>query len=133
MHPVTRLARVQQQLHSFAELHQAELEGLARELEGADLGELVSRLAAYQELHRHEAAMVVEELADLAQDVEALARGLETSKGPSKAEEARSSQPQVDPAASSPRRARWLAEQAERAKPRPVSRRGFLAPWNDGE
>jgi hypothetical protein len=111
-HPVTRLGRVIQQLRSFADLHAGELEGLGVELDNAGAAELAARLRAYRDVQRDEATMVVDELVDLQQDMSA-------------ATPAPLDVPTGDPAANSPRRAKWLAEQeaeAERLR-QPISRR----------
>ncbi len=122
MHPVTRLERVGQQLRSFAELHTNELETVASDLELAGAAELAARLRTYGKLHADEAAMVLEELADVC---EAL-RG-STAKDDSPGEQRAATA--NDPAANSPKRARWLAEEARRVAP--VSRRSFLTGSKD--
>ena len=113
-HPVTRVGRVTQQLRSFADLHAGELEGMAAELDTAGSAELAGRLRAYRDIQRDEAAMVVDELVDIQQDMIAA-----TTQPPLDVP------PGGDPAANSPRRAKWLAEQeaeAERLR-QPMSRR----------
>jgi hypothetical protein len=142
MHPVTRLGRVIQQLRSFGELHAGELEGLAAELADAPGGDVAARLRIYRDVQRDEAQMVVDELVDIQADM--AAAGLpETAPGqavPAPATEltaAVSSDPAAtttmatirDPAINSPRRARWLAEQAaeEERRRQPLSRRDFFA------
>src|SRR5438132_8267609 len=122
MHPVTRLGRVIQQLRSFSDLHAGELEGLAVELDAVGAGEVAQRLRAYRDVQRDEAAMVVDELVDVQRDMAAAAlpQPVEPLELPPGA-------PGVarDPAISSPKRAKWLADQAseeERLK-QPLSRR----------
>lgn len=117
MHPVTRLERVAQQLRSFAELHASEFEAVAGDLEAAGAAELAARLRTYGRLHADEAAMVLEELADVGEGLRA---------DGAKEEPDEPSDAPSDPAAASPKRARWLAQEARRATPTPVSRRTFL-------
>jgi hypothetical protein len=80
------------------------------------LRRLEQQISAFKELHATELQMILDELADIAREVEdrptpgADAVGGEGAGG--------------DPAANSPKRAKWLAEQ-ERRK-RPTSRREFL-------
>jgi hypothetical protein len=120
MHPVTRLSRVIQQLRSFGDLHANELEVMAVALEDAGATELAQRLRAYRDIQRDEASMVIEELVDIQGDMAAAAQ-------PPAPLEVPAEPPGVarDPASNSPRRAKWLAEQAaeeERLK-QPLSRR----------
>ena len=115
-HPVTRVGRVIQQLRSFADLHAGELEGMAAALDAAGFADLAGRLRAYRDIQRDEAAMVVDELVDIQQDmIASTSAPLPPLDVP----------PAGDPAANSPRRAKWLAEQeaeAERLR-QPISRR----------
>ena len=119
MHPVTRLDRVLQQLRSFGDLHAGELEGLAMELDAAGSSDAAARIRIYRDVQRDEANMVIDELVD----IEGAMR--DTMPIP----------PSVplghehDPAANSPRRAKWLAEQAAEAErlKAPMSRRDFFA------
>ena len=115
MHPVTRLGRIIQQLRSFAELHANELEGMAAELEATGSADLAMRLRAYRDVQRDESSMVVLELVDIQRDI------AETAQP----EELPPPTPGHDPAINSPRRARWLAEQAaeEERLRQPISRR----------
>jgi hypothetical protein len=120
MHPMTRLGRVIQQLRSFGDLHASELEMMAVALDEAGATELARRLRAYRDVQRDEAAMVVDELTDIQNDMAAGAQ-------PSGPREAPAGSAQ-DPAAHSPKRAQWLAEQAaeeERLK-QPLSRRDLF-------
>jgi hypothetical protein len=99
-----------QQLRSFGELHANELEAMAVELDGLGAGDAASRLRAYRDIQRDEADMVVQELVDIQADL-----GDDSLPQPTG----------TDPAANSPRRAKWLAEQeaeAERLR-EPLSRR----------
>ena len=117
MHAVTRLGRVIQQLRSFDELHSGELEALARDLEAA-APDVAVRLRIYIDMQRDESDMVVTELADIQSDI--------STDGPPPQETELGS----DPAINSPRRAKWLAEQAaesERLKA-PMSRRDLFNP-----
>lgn len=114
MHPVTRLGRVIQQLRSFGDLHAGELEGLAAELPA----ETAARVRIYRDVQRDEASMVIDELVDIQASIA-------DSAPPPPASELTGH----DPALNSPRRARWLAEQAAEAErlKQPMSRRDLLA------
>jgi len=117
MHPVTRLGRVIQQLRSFGELHAGELEALALELEANGSPEVATRVRIYRDMQRDEAGMVTEELIDIQGGV------AESMPVPD------ASQVDAhDPAVNSPRRARWLAEQAAEAERlrQPISRRDLF-------
>jgi hypothetical protein len=121
MHPVTRLGRIIQQLRSFSDLHANELETMAMDLDAAGSGDLAARLRAYRDVQRDEATMVVDELVDIQRDMIAA----------SPSSEPQETSPTVgagDPAINSPRRARWLAEQAAEAERlrQPVSRRNLF-------
>ena len=123
MHPVTRLGRVVQQLRSFGDLHANELEGMALDLDSAGANDLAARLRAYRDVQRDEANMVIDELVDIQNDMAAAAQPTlpTVPEGPLPAAVVNSR----DPAANSPRRAKWLAEQdaeVERLK-QPFSRR----------
>ena len=120
MHPVTRLGRVIQQLRSFGDLHAGELEMMAVALDEASATELAQRLRAYRDVQRDEAAMVVDELTDIQNDMAAGAQPAAPVEAPAGTAQ--------DPAVNSPRRAQWLAEQAaeeERLK-QPMSRRDLF-------
>ena len=80
LHPVTRLARVIQQVRSFAEMHAGELDRLAAEAEAAGLPELAARLRVYRTLHGEESRLVLDELSDIRAEVEADARAAETAE-----------------------------------------------------
>lgn len=118
MHPVTRLGRVIQQLRSFGELHGGELEALAMELDASGASEIAARVRIYRDVQRDEAAMVTEELVDI--------QGTVASVAPAPEETAVTG---GDPAVNSPRRAKWLAEQAAEAErlKAPMSRRDLFA------
>ena len=121
MHPVTRLGRVIQQLRSFSDLHAGELEGLAVELDAVGAGEVAQRLRSYRDVQRDEAAMVVDELIDIQRDLAAAAQPLDVPPGAVPAATG-------DPAVNSPKRAKWLAEQAAEAERlrQPLSRRDLF-------
>jgi hypothetical protein len=124
MHPVTRLGRVIQQLRSFGDLHASELETMAATLDQAGAAELAQQLRAYRDVQRDEATMVVDELTDIQNDMMATAQPSAPLELPSAAAPGAAQ----DPAANSPRRAQWLAEQAaeeERLK-QPLSRRDLF-------
>lgn len=146
MHPVTRIGRVLQQIRSFTTLHASELEGLAGELEAAGHGELAARLRVFQGLHSQEAGLILDELADIQADLDrqpppgsASASATGSSAGgqptvgaglasPAATAPADEGSARADPAANSPKRARWLAEQARQAEEerRPRSRRDLF-------
>ncbi|MBI4212714.1 MAG: hypothetical protein HY534_00200 [Chloroflexi bacterium] len=125
LHPVTRLGRARQQLRSFTGLHSAELGAVVQELRDAGLAEIAARLTAFRELHEQEAGLVIDELADIASDLASEPQS--GSPPPPEPTVEGSTRDESDPAAKSPRRARWLAEQARRLEG--VSRREFLLPW----
>jgi hypothetical protein len=116
-HPVTRLDRVVQQLRSFADMHASELEALAAEIQGA-AAESSERARTVARLQADEAQLVIDELTDIRNDLSA------SESAPDQAD------PVVlgDPAVDSPKRARWIAEQAARDEQlrRPRSRRQLL-------
>ena len=115
MHPVTRLGRIIQQLRSFGELHANELEAMASDLDAAGSAELAMRLRAYRDVQRDESSMVVLELVDIQRDMAEAAQP----------EELAAPTTGHDPAINSPKRAKWLAEQAaeEERLRQPISRR----------
>lgn len=120
MHPVTRLGRIIQQLRSFGDLHANELEAMALDLDAAAQTDLAGRLRAYRDIQRDEANMVIRELVDIQQDMATSPTPEDVPPPPTLFGH--------DPAANSPRRAKWLAEQeaeAERLR-QPVSRRDLF-------
>jgi len=131
MHPTSRLARVQQQLRVFADLHASELSAFTAELEAAGLTELATRLKTYKDLHAQESRLVLEELADLQAELEAEPSGSAAVDAPADPSVAAMGNTLPDPAAASPKRARWLAEQIRRAESTPISRRQFLTRAKD--
>ena len=120
MHPVTRLGRIIQQLRSFGDLHANELEMMALDLDAASATDVASRLRAYRDVQRDEASMVVQELVDIRDDMAAAAQPEDVPRLPPTEGH--------DPAVNSPRRAKWLAEQAAEAERlrQPVSRRDLF-------
>lgn len=125
LHPVTRLGRVLQQIKSFAALHTVELEQFASQLEASGQPEAADRLRKLCEIQTQEIRYILDELADLRADLERAATAAsagESVDSPSPDAASRS----TDPAASSPKRARWLAEQSARAN-QLVSRRQLLS------
>jgi len=91
-----RLRRLEQQIRSFKELHTTEVSDLARKLE------------TMTKLHADELQLILDELADIAAEVTPPVQSVVLA----------------DPAASSPKRAKWLAEQERKTKP--LSRRELL-------
>ena len=117
---MTKLGRVIQQLRSFGDLHANELEDMAVQLDAGGASDLAARLRAYRDVQRDEASMVVSELVDVQSDMINAAQASATEPQPAGVP--------GDPAANSPRRAKWLAEQdaeAERLR-QPVSRRDLF-------
>ncbi|HUG06091.1 MAG: hypothetical protein WEE03_07885 [Chloroflexota bacterium] len=81
----------------------------------ARLRRVEQQIRAFRELHSSELQLILDELTDIAEQVEAQ-KAAESAP-------AASIDPS-DPAAASPKRAKWLAEQERRAAPR--SRRELL-------
>ena len=125
MHAVTRLGRVIQQLRSFGELHAGELEALAAELDAPTASDVAGRLRIYRDVQRDEAQMIVDELVDIQSD---MAAAEQAATGQSEATGVPAAAGSRDPAVNSPRRAKWLAEQAaeEERRRQPLSRRDFF-------
>jgi hypothetical protein len=92
---------------------------MAVDLEAAGAADVAARLRLYRDVQRDEAQMVIDELVDIRTDMAAAA-------APATQTEAA---PTTDPAINSPKRARWLAEQAAEAErlKQPFSRRDLLA------
>lgn len=122
MHPVTRVGRVIQQLRSFGDLHANELETMAQDLDAAGASDVAARVRAYSAVQRDEAQMVVDELIDIQTDMAAAAS--QQTEMAAEIPAAAVENPH-DPAENSPKRAKWLAEQAAEAErlKQPVSRR----------
>lgn len=109
-----RLRRLEQQIRVFRQLHVAEVSDLAQ------------RVQTIAKLHADELQLILDELAAIAGEL-AAQREPERQResggvGPSPTAPASP----ADPAASSPKRARWLAEEERRARPTPLSRRKLL-------
>jgi len=138
MHPVTRIGRVLQQIRSYTTLHGSELEGLAVDLEAAGQPELAARLRIFQGLHTQEAGLIADELSDVQAELDREALPSAPSASDSDAASAdgspASDAARFDPAANSPKRARWLAEQARQAEEdrRPRSRRDLFTRGDRG-
>jgi hypothetical protein len=98
----TRLARVEQQIRAFKELHASELQ------------------------------LILDELASIRVELASFAP--KTEEAPSEKTEGTSATP-ADPAANSPRRAAWEAEQQRKAEQQkaPLSRRELLRGRDPGE
>ena len=91
-----RLRRLEQQIRAFKELHVREV------------GDLAEKLDVLIKLHADELQLILDELETIAREVAP----------------ASTTEPGADPAAGSPKRAKWLAEQERRKEP--VSRRELL-------
>ena len=76
------------------------------------------QIRAFRELHSSELQLILDELTDIAAQVEAEQSAAAAPTAPSDAAAA------ADPAAASPKRAKWLAEQQRKAAPK--SRRDLL-------
>ena len=80
----------------------------------ARLRRVEQQIRAFKELHQSELQLILDELTDIAKQVEAENAAASASAPADPA----------DPAASSPKRAKWLAEQERKSAPR--SRRDLL-------
>jgi hypothetical protein len=83
----------------------------------ARLRRVEQQVRVFKELHQSELQIILDELTDIVKQVDAERAAAAPPPETSKAEAA-------DPAASSPKRAKWLAEQERRAAPK--SRRDLL-------
>jgi hypothetical protein len=85
---------------------------------------LEQQIRAFKELHATELGLILDELAKLRADLTALASERATTDDAPAANASATG----DPAAASPKRAKWLAEEArkEEQKRAPLSRREFL-------
>ena len=83
----------------------------------ARLRRVEQQIRAFKELHQSELQIIQDELADIARQVEAEKAAVTPPTPPVDATN-------VDPAASSPKRAKWLAEREKKAAPK--SRRELL-------
>ena len=84
------------------------------------LRRLEQQIRAFKELHAGELQLMLNELTDIRSEVEAQSQAAATEAPTESA---------VDPAAASPKRAKWLAEQER--KSRPLSRRELLRGRDD--
>jgi uncharacterized coiled-coil protein SlyX len=110
-----RLQRLEQQIRAFKELHVAEVTDLAQ------------RLHMIAQLHADELQLILDEVADIEGELAAARSEAESRPGSGEAATSQTALASpVDPAASSPKRAKWLAEEERRARPAPVSRRELL-------
>ena len=80
----------------------------------ARLRRVEQQIRAFKQLHQNELQIILDELTDIARQVDEQ----NAAAAPAAAVD------QADPAASSPKRARWLAEQEKKAAPK--SRRELL-------
>lgn len=90
----------------------------------ARLRRVEQQVRAFKELHQSELQIILDELSDIVKQVDA-ERAAAASPAQTSAADA------ADPAASSPKRAKWLAEQAKKAEPK--SRRELLLGERDME
>jgi len=84
----------------------------------ARLRRLEQQIRAFKQLHESELQMILDELADVARQVEDATASERAAAAPDVTPDP------ADPAAASPKRAKWLAEQERKAAPR--SRRELL-------
>jgi len=102
-----RVRRLEQQIRSLRDLHAGEQR------------EVAQRIEAIARVHADEMELVLEELADVAAELHAMA-----SPGPAQPDDLTApTATAADPAAASPKRAKWLAEQEERSH---LTRRDLL-------
>jgi hypothetical protein len=83
----------------------------------ARLRRVEQQIRAFKELHQSELQIILDELTDIARQVDA-------EKAAESAPASAVDTTDADPAASSPKRAKWLAEQERKAAPK--SRRDLL-------
>lgn len=86
----------------------------------ARLRRVEQQIRAFRELHSSELQLVLDELADIAKQVE---DEKDAASAAATSSDAPAADP-ADPAAASPKRAKWLAEQEKKAAPK--SRRELL-------
>jgi hypothetical protein len=84
----------------------------------ARLRRVEQQIRAFRELHSSELQLILDEISDIAKQVEAEKAAGDASPAPADPTGS------ADPAASSPKRAKWLAEQERKAAPK--SRRELL-------
>ena len=102
-----RVRRIEQQVRSLRDLHAAEQR------------ETAQRIDAIARVHADEMELVLDELADVAEELDALAGPAPVGPDGLLAPIATA----ADPAAASPKRAQWLAEQEKRSH---LTRRDLL-------
>jgi hypothetical protein len=90
----------------------------------ARLRRVEQQVRAFKQLHESELQLILDELTDIAQQVDAANAAARASATAAPVDPA-------DPAASSPKRAKWLAEQERKSAPR--SRRELLFGEGDEE
>ena len=90
----------------------------------ARLRRVEQQVRVFKDLHQSELQIILEELTDIAKQVEAERAAAASPAQPTDVDP-------DDPAASSPKRAKWLAEQANKAAPK--SRRELLFGERDSE
>lgn len=88
----------------------------------ARLRRVQQQIRAFKELHSNELQIILDELTDIADQVDEETAAKSVPAAPVD---------KADPAASSPKRAKWLAEQAKKAAPK--SRRELLFGERDRE
>jgi hypothetical protein len=113
MHPVTRLGRVIQQLRSFDDLHAAEFDALAAELEATGASEAAAKVRVYSDVQRDESQLVIDELVDIQAEVSRAAQPQPLEPPPADPQ-APVGAPPEEVWRNSPKRAKWLAEEAQR-------------------
>lgn len=84
----------------------------------ARLRRVEQQIRAFKQLHESELQLILDELSDISKEVEDAKAAERASAPPAGAADP------ADPAASSPKRAKWLAEQERKSAPR--SRRELL-------
>ena len=87
----------------------------------ARLHRVEQQIRAFSKLHASELQLILDELTDISKQLE---EEQAAASAPAAAAEAAAQADPSDPAASSPKRAKWLAEQERKAAPR--SRRELL-------
>ena len=90
----------------------------------ARLRRVEQQVRVFKELHQSELQIILDELTDIAKQVEAERAAAASPAQPTDVDP-------DDPAASSPKRAKWLADQANKAAPK--SRRELLFGERDSE
>ena len=85
---------------------------------------LEQQIRAFKELHATELGLILDELSSLRAELTAMAAATEARQSGT----LDAGGPAADPAAASPKRAKWLAEEARKDEERraPLSRREFL-------